>query len=57
MDKKKLTPLHLAAQAGHTKTATLLLERGASVTITNNKGYNALTLAIKKGNRFENKPE
>jgi ankyrin repeat protein len=53
MDRKKLTPLHLAAQAGHTKMATLLLERGASVTITNNQGHNALTTAIKNGSRFE----
>ena len=56
LDKMKKTPLHLAAEGGHTKTASLLIERGASVTLTNNVGHNALTIALKHGNRFNSPP-
>ena len=56
MDKKKTTPLHLAAQFGHSKTASLLIERSASVTLTNSQGHNVLTIAIKHGNRYIGDP-
>jgi len=52
MDKKKTTPLHLAAEYGHPKMASLLINRKASLTLTNNEGHNALTIAIRNGNRL-----
>ncbi len=52
VDKNKTTPLHLAAKYGNEKTASLLVERGASLKQVNSDGHNALTIAILHGKRF-----
>jgi len=51
MDKNKTTPLHLTARYGHEKTASLLIEHGASLTQTNSDHHNALTIAILHGKK------
>ena len=39
MDDYFFTPLHYAAECGHTGIAELLLERGASIEAINKDGY------------------
>ncbi len=51
VDKSKNTPLMLAAKYGNEKSASLLVERGASLTQVNSDGHNALTVAILHGKR------
>ena len=48
-DKKRSTPLHLAAERGHNDVARLLVERGASLSCTDSNGLNPLSLAIASG--------
>ena len=47
-----VTALHVAAQGGHLDTVNLLLKEGAAVTVKDDEGRTALTLAI-KGNYGE----
>ena len=39
------TPLHLAAKEGHAEMVTLLLSKGADITLTDLSGRNCLDLA------------
>ena len=45
------TPLHLAAINGHENLALLLIRSGASLTLKNSAGHNALVIAIMNGKR------
>ena len=45
------TPLHLAAINGHENLALLLIRSGASLTLKNSAGHNALVIAIMNGKK------
>ena len=45
MDRRRATPLHLAAEAGHTPLARLLLSRGADANVLDWTPYSPLHLA------------
>nr|CAB3267277.1 transient receptor potential cation channel subfamily A member 1 homolog [Phallusia mammillata] len=49
-DKRKITPLHLACQEGHTEMVQVLLQWKADVTHRSVDGRNALDFAIDSGN-------
>ena len=44
-----VTPLHLASERGHVKTALVLIDHGASVMVQNEDGRTPLHLASRKG--------
>ena len=48
-DEDGISPLHLAAQNGHTQVVELLLEHEAEKDIKNNQGFTPLSLAAQKG--------
>ena len=48
-EDKCVTLLMRACANGHTETATLLLNSGANVNLTNNEGNTAMDLAIQNG--------
>ena len=50
-DKSGQTPLLLAADAGHTKSVRMLLDKGASLKHADNEGRTALSLAAAKGHK------
>lgn len=43
---RRITPLHVACENGHTKIVECLLEREASTTLRNAQAYNCLEVAI-----------
>ncbi len=50
-DRNKSTPLHLAAENGHSQMLELLLAYGADVTIEDSLSRNALERAIVSGQK------
>lgn len=46
------TPLHLAAERGHPEVISLLLSKGADITLTDHKGKNCLDLAVDYGHKY-----
>ena len=50
-DRNKSTPLHLAAENGHSQMLELLLAYGADVTIQDSLSRNALERAIVSGQK------
>ena len=51
LDRTKTTPLHLAAQNGHSNMIELLLSKGADISIEDKDSRNALELAILSGQK------
>ena len=47
------TPLHLAAKEGHAEMVTLLLSKGADITLTDLSGRNCLDLAADHSRKWE----
>jgi ankyrin repeat protein len=48
----KVTPLHLASQAGHLDTVKLLLDYHADISLRDASGRNALDMAIDEGHKL-----
>jgi ankyrin repeat protein len=48
-EQKKNTALHIAAEVGHTRIVSMLIEKGASITTRDKEGANALHRAARVG--------
>jgi len=54
IDYLQESPLLVAAQNGHTKCVTLLLEKGSNMLQTDKDGRNCLMIAIQNQHKYEN---